>query len=85
MIVNCFTHRRAPGSIQVIATLCCVPIIGINRSPLGLGNCGKRNGDGDLVLAIGKGLYDRNGGSNCDQVSPFIHNIHTSTLTSIVF
>jgi hypothetical protein len=50
-----------------------------------MGNCGKRNGDGDLILAIGKGLYNRNRGSNCDQVSPFIYNIRTSTLTFIVF
>ncbi|KAJ3507043.1 hypothetical protein NLJ89_g6522 [Agrocybe chaxingu] len=33
----------------------------------GLGNCGKWNGENDLVVAIGKGLYDRNKGSNCDQ------------------
>jgi len=33
----------------------------------GLGNCGKWNTSKDLILAIGKGLYDRNGGSNCDQ------------------
>ncbi|TFK39040.1 expansin family protein [Crucibulum laeve] len=34
---------------------------------VGLGNCGKWNVDTDLIVAIGKGLYDRNGGSNCDQ------------------
>jgi len=85
MIINYFTHRRAPGSILVIATLCCIPIIITNRYLLGLGNCGRRNGDGDLILAIGKGLYNRNRGSNCDQVGPFIYNIRTSTLTSIVF
>jgi len=85
MIVNCFAHCRAPGSILVIATLCCIPITVTHRFLLlGLGNCGKRNGDGDLILAIGIGLYNRNGGSNCDQVSPFIHNLHTSNLTSIV-
>ncbi|KAF8158544.1 expansin family protein, partial [Crassisporium funariophilum] len=33
----------------------------------GLGNCGKWNNQNDLILAIGKGLYDRNKGSNCDQ------------------
>jgi hypothetical protein len=33
----------------------------------GLGNCGQYNRDSDLIVAIGKGLYDRNGGSNCDQ------------------
>jgi hypothetical protein len=33
----------------------------------GKGNCGKTNRDGDLIVAIGKKLYDRNGGSNCDQ------------------
>ncbi|KDR82366.1 hypothetical protein GALMADRAFT_133997 [Galerina marginata CBS 339.88] len=33
----------------------------------GLGNCGKVNTSQDLILAIGKQLYDRNGGGNCDQ------------------
>ncbi|KAH9480184.1 hypothetical protein JR316_0006782 [Psilocybe cubensis] len=33
----------------------------------GLGNCGWRNGNNDLILAIGKGFYDRNGGGNCGQ------------------
>ncbi|KAF9561092.1 hypothetical protein CPC08DRAFT_707664 [Agrocybe pediades] len=33
----------------------------------GLGNCGITNNANDPVLAIGKGLYDRNGGSNCGQ------------------
>ena len=70
MIDNYFTHRRAPGSILVSDVLYCIPMIITDRSPLGLGNCGQRNGDGDLILAIGKSLYDRNGGSNCNQVSP---------------
>ncbi|PPQ86326.1 hypothetical protein CVT25_005627 [Psilocybe cyanescens] len=33
----------------------------------GLGNCGNVNTSNDLILAIGKGLYDRNGGGNCGQ------------------
>ncbi|KAF8904119.1 RlpA-like double-psi beta-barrel-protein domain-containing protein-containing protein [Gymnopilus junonius] len=33
----------------------------------GLGNCGDWNTSSDLILAIGKGLYDRNGGGNCNQ------------------
>ncbi|KIM35926.1 hypothetical protein M413DRAFT_325213 [Hebeloma cylindrosporum] len=40
----------------------------------GMGNCGKRNGDNDLILAIGKKLYDRNGGSNCDQWVEIVAN-----------
>ena len=39
---------------------------------LGKGNCGKVNTDADFIVAIGKGLYDRNGGSNCDQVSSLL-------------
>ena len=78
-IDNYFAHRRALGTILVSATLCCAPIIVTDRSLLGLGNCGGTDGDGDLILAIGKKLYDRTGGSNCNQVSSFIHNIHTST------
>jgi hypothetical protein len=31
------------------------------------GNCGWWSNDGQLVLAIAKSLYDRNGGSNCGQ------------------
>jgi len=34
---------------------------------VGLGNCGKRNKDSDLIVAISKSLYDRNRGSNCGQ------------------
>ena len=82
MIDNYFPHRRAPGTILVSVILHCTPIVVTNRSLPGMGNCGKYNGDGDPILAIGKRLYDRNGGSNCDQVSSLIHNIHTSTLTS---
>ncbi|KAF8817207.1 hypothetical protein BYT27DRAFT_7205070 [Phlegmacium glaucopus] len=33
----------------------------------GLGNCGLWNNNNDPILAIGKGLYDSNGGSNCGQ------------------
>ncbi|PFH53283.1 hypothetical protein AMATHDRAFT_137683 [Amanita thiersii Skay4041] len=33
----------------------------------GKGNCGAWNNDGDLIVAIPKSLYDKNGGSNCDQ------------------
>ncbi|KAF8182612.1 expansin family protein [Pholiota molesta] len=33
----------------------------------GLGNCGWHNTQNDLILAIGKGLYDENNGSNCGQ------------------
>ncbi|PPQ65145.1 hypothetical protein CVT24_011040 [Panaeolus cyanescens] len=33
----------------------------------GLGNCGKRDNDNSLILAMGKQFYDRNNGSNCDQ------------------
>lgn len=36
--------------------------------PTGMGNCGKHNQDSDLIVAISKSLYDRNRGSNCDQV-----------------
>jgi hypothetical protein len=85
MIDNYFIHRRVPGSILVSAILCCISIIITDRSLLGMGNCGQWNGDGDLILAIGKNLYDRNGGGNCGQVSSFIHDIHTSPLTSIIF
>lgn len=35
---------------------------------LGLGNCGWTNSASDNIIAISKGLYDRNGGSNCGQV-----------------
>jgi hypothetical protein len=50
-----------------------------------MGNCGKFNGDGDLILAIGKGLYDRNGGSNCNQASPLTFaTFATAPLTSII-
>ena len=80
-----FMHCRAPGSILVSAILCYILIIVTDRFLLGLGNCGQQDGDGDLILAIGKSLYDRNGGSNCDQVSPFIHDIYMSPLTSIIF
>ena len=34
---------------------------------VGLGNCGKWNKDSDAIVAIPKSLYDKNGGSNCDQ------------------
>ncbi|PPR05919.1 hypothetical protein CVT26_008813 [Gymnopilus dilepis] len=33
----------------------------------GLGNCGDDNNSSELVLAIGKSLYDQNGGGNCNQ------------------
>ncbi|KAJ8080418.1 hypothetical protein PM082_017251 [Marasmius tenuissimus] len=33
----------------------------------GMGNCGKRNTDNDPIVAIGRNLYNRNGGGNCDQ------------------
>ncbi|KAL9710926.1 hypothetical protein Ac2012v2_005466 [Leucoagaricus gongylophorus] len=33
----------------------------------GQGNCGDWNVDSDHILAIPKSLYDRNGGSNCNQ------------------
>jgi len=33
----------------------------------GLGNCGEWNTNSDLIVAIGKALYDRNGGGNCNQ------------------
>ncbi|KAF9046762.1 expansin family protein [Panaeolus papilionaceus] len=33
----------------------------------GLGNCGKWDNDNSLILAIGKGFYDQNKGSNCGQ------------------
>src|SRR5882757_9238654 len=39
---------------------------------LGLGNCGYTDGNNDPVLAIGIGLYNRNGGSNCNQVTFFL-------------
>jgi hypothetical protein len=39
---------------------------------LGLGNCGDYDDTSSLVLAIGIGLYDSNGGSNCNQVA-FVH------------
>ncbi|CAA7270522.1 unnamed protein product [Cyclocybe aegerita] len=39
----------------------------------GLGNCGKWNNDNDFVVAIGKRLYDRNRGSNCDQYMEIIN------------
>lgn len=39
----------------------------------GLGNCGEWNTDSDTIVAIGKALYDRNGGGNCNQVrAPFL-------------
>ncbi|KAJ3533531.1 hypothetical protein NMY22_g7297 [Coprinellus aureogranulatus] len=34
---------------------------------VGLGNCGKVSKDSEPVVAIGKKLYDQNGGSNCGQ------------------
>ncbi|KAG7575390.1 hypothetical protein FFLO_00380 [Filobasidium floriforme] len=34
---------------------------------VGLGNCGWNSVDSDMVVAIGKGLYDRNNGNNCGQ------------------
>lgn len=37
-----------------------------------MGNCGWENSSGDLVLAIGKGLYDRTGGSHCGQVKFYL-------------
>ncbi|KAF8968964.1 expansin family protein [Flammula alnicola] len=40
----------------------------------GLGNCGKVNNNNDLILAIGKGLYDRNGGGNCGQWVEIVNN-----------
>ncbi|KAJ3514472.1 hypothetical protein NLJ89_g2363 [Agrocybe chaxingu] len=39
----------------------------------GLGNCGKWNNASDLIVAIGKRLYDRNKGSNCDQYMEIIN------------
>ncbi|KJA24385.1 hypothetical protein HYPSUDRAFT_136350 [Hypholoma sublateritium FD-334 SS-4] len=33
----------------------------------GLGNCGWTNNSNDLILAIGKQLYDRNNAGNCGQ------------------
>lgn len=48
---------------------------------LGLGNCGFEDNNNSLVLAIGKGLYDRNGGNNCNQVTfiqPFL--LHSSLI-----
>jgi len=38
------------------------------NAEIGLGNCGKTNNRKEKVLAIGKKLYDRNGGKNCGQV-----------------
>ena len=62
-----FPHRRELG-ITLVSTLpCFIPPIN-DRRILGLGNCGQSDNDNDLVLAIGKGLYDRNGGKNCGQV-----------------
>ncbi|KXN83110.1 Papain inhibitor [Leucoagaricus sp. SymC.cos] len=43
---------------------------------VGKGNCGKYNVDSDLIVAIPKSLYDRNGGSNCDQ---YIRITNTAT------
>jgi len=45
-----------------------------DRFLLGKGNCGKFNTDNDFIVAIGKGLYDRNGGSNCDQWVEIVAN-----------
>jgi len=44
----------------------------------GLGNCGKTDGDGDLILAIGKQLYDRTGGSHCNQMVKIVANGKTA-------
>lgn len=33
----------------------------------GMGNCGWVNNDWEMVLAMPKDMYDRNGGSNCGQ------------------
>jgi len=68
-----FAHHRELGFTLVSTLLCCTPFI--TDRLLGKGNCGKINRDGDLILAIGKQLYDRNRGSNCDQVGLLI-NIH---------
>ncbi|KAF9005436.1 Non-catalytic module family EXPN protein, partial [Cyathus striatus] len=46
----------------------------------GLGNCGQVNTQSDLIVAIGKGLYDRNGGSNCDQ---YVQIVNTSNGKSV--
>ena len=65
---------RIPGNlVSPWLVLFCVAFhLIIDRSLLGKGNCGKVNTDADFIVAIGKGLYDRNGGSNCDQVSSLL-------------
>jgi len=40
----------------------------------GLGNCGWTNNRNEKVLAIGKRLYDRNGGKNCGQMVEIVNN-----------
>jgi len=42
-------------------------LISAHMSASGLGNCGVVNNSNDPILAIGKGLYDRNKGGNCGQ------------------
>jgi len=44
----------------------------------GHGNCGGWNTDSDLVVAMSKPFYDRNGGSNCDQYVKITSNGKTA-------
>lgn len=48
---------------------------------LGLGNCGKYNGDNDMIVAISKQRYDANRGANCDQVSLVYPKLQCKVLT----